>query len=254
MKQKTKLQKRVKEQKSNTQSFAQHLSELRRRLGSSLLFFMIGSVIGYLIHDQVLTLLTKPLNQPVFYTNPAGGFEFVFQISLFFGFLVSLPVFVYHIVRFIEPALPKRYPKLLFIILISSSLLLISGMAFAYFVSLPAALYFLNKFSTSEIQALISTSEYFSFVTRYLVGFGLVFQLPLIFIAINTVKKISTRAMLKAERWVILVSFILAAILTPTPDIFNQLIMALPLILLYQLTVVIIWLLNTKKGQIQKPS
>lgn len=245
---KTKKLQRVKKPRNNSQSFAEHLSELRSRLASSFLFFIFGSVIGYLVHDQVLTLLTKPLNQPVFYTSPSGGFQFVFQISLFFGFLVSLPIFVYHTVRFIEPALPKKYPRLLLTTLSASSVLLIFGMSFAYFVSLPAALYFLNKFSTDQIQALISTNEYFSFVTRYLVGFGLVFQLPLVLIAVNSVQIIPTKTLLKAERWVILASFILAAILTPTPDIFNQLIMALPLILLYQLTVILLWAVNRRRA------
>lgn len=120
------------------------------------------------------------------------------------------------------------------------------GMIFAYYISLPSALYFLNRFSTDQIRSLISTKEYFNFVFRYLLGFGIIFQLPLIVIIINTVNKLSLKFFLSKERIVILCSFIFAGILTPTPDIFNQLVMAIPIILLYQITIFILWWVNRK--------
>jgi sec-independent protein translocase protein TatC len=210
-------------------------------------FLIIGSVIGYFLHSRILELLIKPLNQPIFYTSPAGGFDFTLKLSLFFGFLFALPVLVYQTIRFIEPALPKKFPHLLLTVLSASGLLLIIGMSFAYFVSLPAALYFLSKFTTEEVRSLISTNEYFSFITRYLLGFGLLFQLPLIMFAINTVQPIPIKTLMNQQRWVILGSFIIAGLLTPTPDLFNQFLMAGPLILLYQITVVMLWLVNRAK-------
>jgi sec-independent protein translocase protein TatC len=121
------------------------------------------------------------------------------------------------------------------------------GVVFAYFVSLPAALYFLSSFGSEEMASLISTTEYFSFVSRYMLGFGLLFQLPLIMILVNSVYQLKIRTLFKYQKWVILVSFILAAILTPTPDVFNQLIMALPIILLYQVSLGVIWLTHNHK-------
>ncbi len=241
--------KRPKNRQSKPQLFSEHLQELRSRALGAVFIFILGSIVGYLLHEQILALLIRPLNQPIFYTSPAGSFNFVLNISFFFGFLVSLPVFVYHIIRFVEPALPKQFPKLFFTIIIFSSALLLIGMSFAYFISLPAALYFLNKFATDEIRALISTTEYFSFVTRYLMGFGLVFQLPLIMLLINSVHKIPIHTLLAFERWVIVISFVIAAILTPTPDILNQLVMALPLIILYQLTIFLLWIVNLDRSQ-----
>lgn len=120
------------------------------------------------------------------------------------------------------------------------------GMSFAYFVSLPAALYFLDTFSNAGVQSLISTIEYFSFVTRYIFGFGLLFQLPLILLVINTIQRISIKTLMKYQKWVVLGSFVIAAVLTPTPDIFNQLLMAVPLIILYQLTIVLLWIVNKR--------
>lgn len=228
------------------QPFSEHLRELRARTLSYFGFLLFGTLAGYLIHDQIFTLLVKPLNQPVFYTSPAGGFDFVVKISLFFGFVISTPVFVYHLLRFVEPAFPLKRPKLLGLSLLVSCALLIIGMCFAYFVSLPAALYFLNSFGTGEIQALISTNEYFTFVTRYLLGFGLLCQLPLIMWLVNSVQRIPTKALMKYQRWVLIVSFVVAAVLTPTPDVFNQLLMAVPLIALYQLSLILLWVVNRK--------
>lgn len=230
--------------KKHKLTFGQHLQELRDRILISFSFFVLGSILGYIIHPKITDFLIKPLNQPVFYTSPAGGFNFTLQISLFFGFLVSTPIFVFHIIRFIEPTLPQKYPKIILTTLIFSTILLLLGISFAYFVSLPAALYFLNKFSTSQIQSLISTDEYFTFVTRYLIGFGLIFQLPLVMLMINIIHKISIKSMLHQEKWLILGSAIFAGILTPTPDILNQLIMAFPIILLYQLSIVLILIAN----------
>lgn len=240
---------KVKKQKKQIKlSFADHLNELRSRVYIIFIFFIIGSIVGYLLNDQILDILIKPLDQPIFYTSPAGGFEFVFQTSLFFGFLVSLPILVYQTIRFIEPALPTKCPNLIFKILLSSIILMLIGISFAYFVSLPAALYFLSRFSTDQIQSLISTQEYFTFVTRYLIGFGLIFQLPLVMFAINTIQKVKTKSLLSKERYLILTSVIFAGVLTPTPDIVNQLIMALPIILLYQFTIILLWLVNKKSA------
>lgn len=227
-------------------AFGEHLQELRSRFLISLLALLVGTIGGYALHMTILDWLIKPLNQPVFYTSPAGGFDFILKISLFFGALVALPVFIYNLLRFIAPALPKQSPKLLALLLIASCLLMMAGMSFAYFVSLPAALYFLNAFTTDTIQALISTNEYFSFVTRYLFGFGLLFQLPLVLLTINSVQRISTKTLMDWQRWVIILSFLIAAILTPTPDMFNQLLMAVPLILLYEITVLLLVLVNSR--------
>ncbi|MCB9813259.1 MAG: twin-arginine translocase subunit TatC [Pseudomonadales bacterium] len=248
-----KFQKKIpktKSQKTNSSTFADHLSELQNRILIVFLIFVLGSLIGYLIHQDIFNLLIIPLNQPIYYTSPAGGFEFTFQLSLFFGFLLSLPVFVYQTIRFVEPALPQKFPHLLSKILFASNILMLMGISFAYFVSLPAALYFLNTYSTDQIKALISTSEYFSFITRYLMGFGIIFQLPLVLIAVNKVHKIAISSLFSKEKYVVLSAFIFAGILTPTPDIFNQLVMAIPIILLYQISILLVWIMQKKPSTI----
>lgn len=228
------------------QAFSEHLQELRSRVLLSLIALLIGSICGYMLHSTILTLLITPLGQPVFYSSPSGGFDFVVKISLFFGFVVSLPIFVSNGLRFIAPILPQQSTRFLLVLFAASCTLLIMGMLFAYFVSLPAALYFLSSFTPERIHALISTDEYLSFVIRYLLGFGLLFQLPLIMLTVNSIKRISFKTLMGFQKWVVLLSFLAAAILTPTPDVFNQLLMALPLIALYQITIGVLVIVNRR--------
>jgi len=227
-------------------TFGEHLLELRYRLFVSGFFLIIGTIIGYLFHQTFLQILITPLNSPVFYSSPAGGLDFLVKSSLLFGFLFSLPIFTYNILRFFEPVFSKKSTKRLFMMLLFSCLMLFIGIAFAYFVSLPAALGFLSGFATENVQALISAEEYFAFVARYLLGFGILFQLPLFLLALNSSYVIATKQLLSYEKWVVLFSFVFAAFLTPTPDFFNQLIMAIPIILLYQLSIVLLWIVNKK--------
>ena len=124
---------------------------------------------------------------------------------------------------------------------------MILGMAFAYFISLPASLHFLSTFNSGQVKSLISTDEYFSFVTHYLLGFAILFQLPLVMIFINQIAPLKFSRLWSFERWVILISFILAAIITPTPDWVNQTIMAIPLIILYQISAIIVVLINKRR-------
>ncbi len=225
-------------------TFLDHISELRSRLFWSLFSFFIGGIIGFLLNSQILAFLISPLSQPLFYSSPAGGFDFVFKLSIFFGFVISIPVFTYHVIKFIEPVLSEHFHVFISRLLIASCLLTASGILFAYYLSLPAALHFLNQFGSDKVRSLISATEYFSFVTAYIAGFAILFQLPLVLFLINRVTPLKPGQLMKRQQYVILVSFIIAAILTPTPDVLNQTIMALPLIGLYQVSILIIWVSN----------
>lgn len=243
------LQKKQRKQKTpeNTLTFLEHLGEIRSKLTFFVFCFVVFSVVGYFFKDTILEILVKPLGKPLYYSSPAGGFSFTISISIFFGFLMSFPLLVFQILSFIKPTLPSHPKKSLYIVFVSSTLLSLTGALFAYFISLPAALFFLNKFEGVGVNSIISTRQYLSFVTRYLLGFALVFQLPLIMLFINNIKRLTGKQMLSFEKWVILISFILAAILTPTPDIINQLIMALPLIVLYQISIALVLLTPKRK-------
>jgi sec-independent protein translocase protein TatC len=244
---KKKPRKLPKKKSELSKTFLEHFQELKNRFAVVFISFAIGSLAGYFLNHPLTKVLLFYQPQPLFYTSPAGGLDFIIKISLFFGAIFSIPVLLYQVFKFIEPALPQKVKFSLLIIVFSSIILVLTGMAFAYFVSLPAALLFLNKFSTDQIKSLISTNEYLSFVFIYLLGFGTLFQLPLILLLINKISRLSVKKLFSYERYLVVISFLIAGILTPTPDLINQSIMAIPIIVLYQLSIVIIWLTNTKK-------
>jgi sec-independent protein translocase protein TatC len=234
-------------QQAPLKTIAEHISELRRRALYCAIALLIGGVIGYRFQDKIISWLTEPLGKTLFYTSPAGGFDFLIKICIFFGFLLAIPVIMYNILRFIAPAVPHYVTVKTGKILIISISLAIAGASFAYYVSLPAALHFLNNFSSNEIQSLISAQEYFNFVMIYIAGFAALFQMPLLITFINKITPLNPKMLMKKQRVLILVSFIIAAVLTPTPDPVNQTIMALPIICLYQISIIIVWQENRSR-------
>ena len=229
-------------------TFADHIHELRHRVMYSLIALLLGCVVGYRLRGQIIAWLVKPLGKQLFYTSPTGGFDFILKICMFLGFIIAVPVIVYNTLQFIAPVVPSHVTKKTGRVLITSSILALAGLLFAYYVSLPAALHFLNAFSSGPIQSLITAQEYFNFVIIYLSGFAALFQMPLIFSFINNITPLKPAKLFDKQRIVILVSFIIAAILTPTPDPINQTLMALPIILLYQASILVVWLQNKHKS------
>jgi sec-independent protein translocase protein TatC len=229
---------------AEAQPFLVHLYELRRRLQYCLLFVILGSIVGYVYYPQILSFLLRPLHEPLYYSSPTGGFELLLKISLSTGVLCAIPMFIYQALRFLEPVLPIGFSRSFKYYVLASAGLLVIGMSFAFFVSIPSALHFLAGLGGPDVNALISTQEYFSFLVWYLVGFGFIFQMPLIFLGINAIRPLPVRRLLGASRYVILGSFILAAIFGSAPDVFNQAMFAIPIILLYYVSVFLIWCIS----------
>lgn len=218
---------------------------MRARLFICVAVLLAGTVVGYVLRTPLLHVVVAPLHQRLYYTSP-GGFNFLIQPSLAFGFLWAIPVVIFHALRFVAPILPPRRNRLIAIALVSSCLLMAAGISFAYLVSLPAALQFLNEFSTRDVSALISTDTYLSFVVTYLAASALLFQLPLALLLTNTVTPLPPRQLVAHTRWVILIAFAVSAVVTPTQDPLNQMTMAAPVIGLYLASVGLIWLVNRR--------
>lgn len=232
--------------------FIEHVHELQMRLTWSVLAVGIGGAIAYSFYDQLLALVQKPLGQTLYYTSPTGGFSFLFKLCIAAGFVLALPVILYHVFGFLGPLLKRKQRSLIVAYTMWSFNLAYAGVLFAYFVSLPAALHFLSKFGSGGVQSLITVDEYFSFALAYLAGFALLFQLPLLILFVNRIKPLKPGRMMGAQRFVVLISFIVAAILTPTPDPFNQLLMAAPAVLLYQVGIVMVMLANRKRRSVKR--
>ncbi len=207
----------------------------------TVLFVVLGAAAGYFIHDTLIAVMQRPLHDTLYYTAPTGAFSFIIKICTVFGFLIALPVAIYQVFAFFGPLIRNATKRALVLYVLVSFLLAVAGVLFAYFLSLPAALHFLVMFSQdSNIQSLITANEYFNFVLTYILGFALIFQLPIVVLFINRITPLKPSKMLRATRYVILGSFVAAAIITPTPDPLNQFLMAMPLVVLYLLSVLVV--------------
>lgn len=229
----------------------EHLHEFRRRLSWSVGIFVLGTGAGYALRNQLVSWLQHPLNQHLYYTSPTGSFEIIMKLSMLVGLLLALPIAIYHILRFVEPAFPRRFTKKLMALVILCSLsLAIAGVAFAYYVSLPAALRFFANVSSQQITALINVNQYFSFVFAYLVTFAVVFQLPLILFFIDHVTPIDPGKMGGWRKFVFVGAFAIAIVTPSAPDPLSQVILALPIILLYEISLILLrlrhWRMNKR--------
>ena len=220
-------------------SIIAHLTELRKRLIRSLIAIGIGSCIAYYFIEDIMHLLTGPAGK-LYYMQPAEAFFTYIKVAIFVGFLIALPVVLYQIWRFVLPALIGMERYLLSVIVPVSLVLFIAGIAFSFFFVLPAAVKFLVGFSTQELQPMFSIKQYFDFVIAFLLPFGFIFELPLAIVLLAKVGIVSSKFLAKQQRIVIFLTFIIGAVISPTPDIFSQCMIAIPMILLYEISYVIV--------------
>jgi len=230
------------------QTALHHLQELRMRLMICAGFMIIGGTIGYVVRGRLIAFLQHPLNRQLFYTSPTGSFEFVMQICFLTGFMLALPVICYQLLKYIEPAMPRALGRrMLGTLIISSLSLALAGASFAYYVSLPAALRFFNAVGTSSLHPLITIDQYFSFVLGYLATFAVIFQLPLVVLFINRITPMGPQSLSHWRKHVVVAAFGIALILPSAPDPLSQVILALPMIMLYELSIWLVRLANLKR-------
>ncbi|HSX01273.1 MAG TPA: twin-arginine translocase subunit TatC, partial [Candidatus Saccharimonas sp.] len=201
--------------------------------------------LAYIWRQPLIELMRRPLGQPLFYTSPTAGFNFVMELCLLAGFLLALPVLCYQLVRFIEPVFTQRLRGRDIVRLIStSSVLVLAGVAFGYYLSLPAALRFFTLVGSNDLRPLISADQYLRFLLSHLAIFAAAFQLPLLLLVINRFTPLDPRRLGRARRYVIVGAFALALIVPWAPDPLSQLILALPIIALYELSILLVRLSN----------
>jgi len=226
------------------QTFIEHLQELRRRLLLPAGLFFVVTGVAFFQSDKLVHVLQKPLNKTLYYSSPAGGFSLLFQIAIFCGLIVALPLVVRQLIKFVEPVMGKLTRATINRYYLSSIVLALAGVACGYLISLPSALHFLNSFESSSVRAIISADQYLSFVMVYLAGFAVVFQLPLAVSIINRITPLKPSLLMKKFKYVFVAAFVVAAVLTPTPDVVNQAIFAAPILLLYLVSVLMVGFTN----------
>jgi|GEM_PF-507943 len=230
--------------------FLEHFKELKRRLTIVAVSIGVFGIGAYFIQHQIVNILLKPAaGQHLIYTSPGGGMNFLFQVCGYTGVVFSLPVIIYQILKYFEPLMGRKSMRFALFGSGISAFLAMAGMLFGYFAGLPAVLRFLfHQFSPiSEIQPLIAVQSYMSFVTLYMFGAALLFQVPLILIFINRFTRLKPRSLLKNERWFILGTFVLAVLMNPTPNLIDQVMLAGPMILMYQIGIGLVWLINKRE-------
>jgi len=217
-------------------SFLEHLSELRKRILISLGFIFLGSIGGYILSGRVLEILSKPVKSLYFFAPPEA-FLIRIKIGIGLGVVFSLPLLLHQLWLFISPALKREERRYAVPIISIAYLLFLAGAGFAYFLILPAGIKILLSFGSESVHPLMNLSKYFTFVFWLLLFSGLLFQLPLIVFFLVRTGIVEEETLRKHHKTIVVVIFILAAVLTPTVDFITMLLLALPLLALYEVSI-----------------
>jgi len=224
------------------QPFLDHLEELRRRLVICAIAVGLGFIISYVFAKQLFSYLILPLTKVLpedsrlIFTNLPEMFIAYIKVALVAGIILAIPIIFYQLWMFLAPALYQKEKRYIIPFVLFSSILFAAGALFGYLVVFPYGFKFFVSFATEDIQALPSVKQYFSFAIRLLLAFGLVFEMPIVVLFLTKIGLITPDKMKEFRKFAILSSFILAAILTP-PDVATQLMMALPIIILYEISI-----------------
>lgn len=226
-------------------SLVGHLSELRTRLIISIAALVVGTLVAYYFVDELMLFVTAPAGK-LYFMSPAEGFFAYLKLAVFGGAMLALPVILWQLWAFVAPALTHAETKWAIIMVPGSVVLFFTGVIFAYFVVWPAAVKFFLGFGSETLQPLLSLGQYLSFLLSFILPFGLIFNLPLALLILAKLGIISSDFLAKKRRIMILVAFIVGGIITPTPDVFSQTMMAIPILVLYEASIWAVRLLLRK--------
>jgi sec-independent protein translocase protein TatC len=224
--------------------FTEHLAELRKRLIICFAGIGVGFAIAYSFKETLFVLLMHPLKgamapgQKLIYTGLPEAFFVYIEVSFFGGILFAAPLILFEMWLFIAPGLYKNERRFLLPLLVLSCFFFAGGVLFGYSVVFPYAFKYLLGFESDLVQALPSMREYLTLATTLLIAFGFIFQLPLVMTMLSRFGIVTPRFLSKNRKYAFLLSFVVAAIVTPTPDVVNQCLMAGPLVILYEVSIV----------------
>ncbi len=219
-----------------------HLEELRKRLWIVIAFVATASVIGFFLSTRLIEWLKRPagnLLPKLSFFSPAEAMMAYMKIAFSFGLVVSCPVIFYELWAFIRPGLTERERRYGTSFILWGTLLFLSGVAFAYFVLLPPSLSFLLSFGSVTLQPVISVEHYLSFVSVVMLTCGVVFEFPLVIFFLTRMGVVTPGLLKKNWKTAFLSMVIAAAVITPTQDPINLILMTLPLLLLYEISIVV---------------
>ena len=246
----------------------EHLEELRKRILKSLLAVVIGFGLSFSFSERIFKMLTLPLrfdlhlrlSSPYFelipkenpiekliFLAPAEAFWMHIKVSIATGIVLAIPVILYQIWRFIAPGLLPSEKKYIGPFIVAGTGLFLLGDLFCFVIILPFAMGFLLTYKTASLQPMISVGSYIDFTLKFLLAFGAIFELPIVILFLTKMGIVTPKMLAKNRKYAVLIAFILAAILTPTPDAFNQTLMAGPILVLYEAGIIISKIFSKEK-------
>ena len=238
---------------SNNESmpFLDHLEELRWRLIKSIASVLIGAVISFYFIDQIIEFLVQPTealknSMDLQVLKVQGMFMIKWSIALFGGIIISIPVLTFQIWKFVAPGLYIDEKKYIIPLIIFTFLSFLCGLIFAYVIVIPFSLGFFTSVGFEGIQNNFSINYYFSFITWLMIGSGLIFELPVIVFILSVIGLLTPAFMRHYRRYAIVIILVLSAFITP-PDPVSLVLMSIPLLVLYELSIGVSWLVNRKK-------
>ena len=236
-----------------------HLIELRGRLLKCVWALFITGAICFYFSEQIFAFLVQPLKEAfgdgggrLVYTKLYEAFFVQVKVAIFGAFCLSFPIIANQLWAFIAPGLYAQEKKALLPFILMTPLLFLMGASLAYYVVMPTAFHFFLQFQGNSggltVEALPSTDAYLTLVMQFILAFGISFLMPVLLMLLNRAGFVTRAQLMGMRRYMIVGAFVLAAVLTP-PDVVSQLMLAVPLILLYEITIVAIWFTDRKQSR-----
>ncbi len=228
-----------------------HLQELKSRFIKIICFFLVFSIASYHFNDIIYSYLLAPLPKKFIYTGLAEAFFTQIKISIFVGFCLSVPVISFQIYQFIAPGLYESEKKIALIILSFAPILFFLGGIFVFYIVIPGAWHFFLSFESLEGPSHLvlepKISEYLDLVINLIVAFGAAFELPIILMILSLLGIITKEFLSKKRRIAVVIIFVIAGFITP-PDVISQIALAMPMVLLYEISIILCKLIEIRRG------
>ena len=234
--------------------FTAHLEELRTRLITCAMAIAVGFAVAYFFKEKIFQILTQPLmkimqtGDKLIFTGLPEAFFTYLKVALLTGIILAAPVLLYQFWLFIAPGLYKKERKLLIPIVFLSTIFFLGGAFFGYFIVFPFGFKFFLGFASDSIRPMPSMKEYLTFATKLLLAFGVVFELPIVITFMARLGIVSVEFLKKNRKYALLLFFVFSAVLTP-PDVITQLMMAFPLMILYEISIIGAKIFGKKKEE-----
>jgi sec-independent protein translocase protein TatC len=220
----------------------EHLEELRTRVLYSALAIAGGFILGLILANPVLKKIAKQAQVPttgLVAISPTEPFTVFMKVALYIAIAFAMPVLIWQFTRFLAPGLTRRERRFMFRAIPFICLMFVAGVCFAFFVLAPRALKFLSGFNSSVFDWQPRAQEIISFYLTLMIGVGLMFELPIVIFALSSIGVVNTKRLTSIRKFAVILVMIAAAIITPTPDPFNMMLVAVPMYALYELGIIL---------------